>query len=140
MEQPKAAFSIIDYYFDQVNLNLKNKLEKDNLSIDFSTHGIFKKEDKSFDLNFNVSVSDDNGIKTDPFVFISCIGKFSFDNVNTLSEIPEFFYVNSIALLFPYVRAYISLITTQANIKGIILPTLNLSGLGKELKCNTKEE
>jgi len=56
-----------------------------------------------------------------------------------MEDIPDFFYKNSIAILFPYLRAYLSLVTTQANVPGIILPTYNLSGLEEELRSNTTE-
>ncbi|EXZ22215.1 pretranslocase subunit SecB family protein, partial [Bacteroides fragilis str. S13 L11] len=54
-----------------------------------------------------------------------------------LAEIPNFFYPNSIAILFPYVRAFVSTLTLQANIKPILLPTLNLSSLQDTLRENT---
>jgi len=72
-------------------------------------------------------------------VRINCKGLFEFKNVQTIEDIPDFFYKNSIAILFPYVRAYISLVTTQANVPGIILPTHNLSSLEEKLRNNTTE-
>ncbi len=141
MEQvQKAAFYISDYYFEKVILDVNNNPNSDELSVSFLTSGEYNRHDKSYDLRFTVDVGDEGTNQSkDIFVSVSCVGKFIFDNVNSISEIPEFFYVNSIALLFPYVRAYISLITTQANTKGVILPTLNLSSLGEELKRNTTE-
>ena len=47
------------------------------------------------------------------------------------------FISNSIAILFPYVRAFVSTLTLQANIKPILLPTLNLSSLQDILRENT---
>ena len=70
---------------------------------------------------------------------INCKGLFDFKNVETIEDIPDFFYKNSIAILFPYVRAYISLVTTQANVPGILLPTYNLSNLEEKLRNNTTE-
>ena len=72
-----------------------------------------------------------------PFISVQCKGAFKFENVTTLEEIPDYFYRNCIAILFPYVRAYVSLVTTQANVPGVILPTLNLSNLEDDLKKNT---
>jgi preprotein translocase subunit SecB len=70
-------------------------------------------------------------------VEVECVGFFSFENVNSFDEIPDFFYRNCIAILFPFVRAYISMITVQANVPGIMLPTLNLTSLEAALKQNT---
>ena len=130
----KAAFSIINYQFDKVRIDLNNHKSKD-LALAFETKGLYVNENSTFELQFVVNVS--NKVAENPFVEISCKGNFKFENVLSFEEIPDFFYRNSIAILFPYVRAYISLVTTQANVPGIILPTLNLSNLETELKSNT---
>lgn len=129
----KAAFLIENYLFDQVEINLEN-YQSGKLKIDFNPSGIFDASEKSFYLTFEVKVKDEND---NQFVRVRCKGIFKFDKVSSFEDMPEFFYRNSIAILFPYVRAYISLVTTQANVPGIILPTLNLSGLEQELKQNT---
>ncbi len=130
----KAAFSIINYQFDKVQIDLNNHKSKD-LALAFETKGLYDNENSTFELQFVVNVS--NKVAENPFVEISCKGNFKFENVSSFEEIPDFFYRNSIAILFPYVRAYLSLVTTQANVPGIILPTLNLSNLETELKSNT---
>ncbi|MGO3805987.1 MAG: protein-export chaperone SecB [Sphingobacterium sp.] len=70
---------------------------------------------------------------------VDCEGIFEFINVSQFSEIPDFFYTNCIAILFPYLRSYISTVTVQSNIKPIILPTLNLTPLAKKLRESSKE-
>ena len=130
-----ASFSIINYQFDQVHIDLNN-YKKGNLGILFTTKGVFLKDKKNFELIFSVSLQQEN---TEPFVYVNCKGLFEFKNVETIKDIPDFFYKNSIAILFPYLRAYLSLVTTQANVPGIILPTYNLSGLEEELRSNTTE-
>ncbi len=130
----KAAFSIINYQFDKVQIDLNNHKSND-LALSFETKGLYDCENSTFELNFVVNVS--NNEHENPFVEVSCKGIFKFENVSSFEEIPDFFYRNSIAILFPYVRAYVSLVTTQANLPGIILPTLNLSNLETELKGNT---
>lgn len=130
----KAAFSIINYQFEKVLIDLSNHNSND-LSLSFDTSGIYFNENQVFELRFAVKVSQ----KTEEKIFaeISCKGTFKFENIDSFENIPEFFYRNSIAILFPYVRAYLSLVTTQANVPGIILPTLNLSNLETELKKKT---
>jgi preprotein translocase subunit SecB len=132
----KAAFSIINYQFDKVSIDLNNHNSKD-LSLSFDTSGIYFNENQNFELRFVVKVAQNTD--ENPFAVISCKGTFKFENIDSFDNIPEFFYRNSIAILFPYVRAYLSLVTTQANVPGIILPTLNLSNLESELKKNTTQ-
>jgi preprotein translocase subunit SecB len=131
----KAAFSIINYQFDRVQIDLNNHKSKD-LKLAFETKGIYDSGNNNFELQFVVKVTNDEDSKY-PFVEISCKGTFKLENVASLEEVPDFFYRNSIAILFPYVRAFVSLVTTQANVPGIILPTLNLSNLEHQLKSNT---
>ncbi|MGB3343700.1 MAG: protein-export chaperone SecB [Aequorivita sp.] len=134
MENTKrASFSIERYYFDQVHIDMDHH-EGDKLFIDFQPSGIFDEKEKKYSLSFIFSAfsSDEEGAK--PFVMIKCVGVFHFKEVNSLEDIPEFFYRNSIAILFPYLRAYVSMVTNQANIGPIMLPTLNLTSLEKPLK------
>lgn len=45
----------------------------------------------------------------------------------------KFIALNAPAILFPYVRAYVSTMTAQAGIIPIVLPTINLHNNGQEL-------
>ena len=132
----KATFSLVNYLFDKVLIDLTNH-SHDDLHVDFHTSGIFDSSLSKYDLQFKVKVSNNQTSKV--FAEISCKGEFDFKNIAALEEIPDYFYRNSMAILFPYVRAYLSLVTTQANVPGIILPTLNLSNLEAELKKNTTQ-
>jgi preprotein translocase subunit SecB len=132
----KAAFSIKNYCFDKVNIDLSKNISKE-IELSFNTKGIFIEKESLFQLIFSIKAFNENN---SDIIYVRCIGDFSFENVREFSEIPDFFYRNSIAILFPYLRAYVSLITTQANIPGIILPTLNLSSLEKELRNNTTQK
>lgn len=136
-QQQQAAFSIVNYLFDKVNIDLENQ-QSDELDLLFNTKGEFLSTTKNFNLTFTVQVKSADS-ELPPFISIRCKGVFKFDKVDTLDEIPDFFYRNCIAILFPYVRAYLSIVTTQANTKGIMLPTMNLTGLEIELKKNTTQ-
>jgi preprotein translocase subunit SecB len=133
----KAAFSIINYQFDKVTIDLSNHKNRE-LSLSFDTSGVFDNVESIYELVFLVNVTHDQA--EEPFVSVRCRGVFKLENVSSLIEIPDFFYRNSIAILFPYVRAYVSLVTTQANVPGIILPTLNLSSLEEDLRKKTTQK
>ncbi|MDP3441814.1 MAG: protein-export chaperone SecB [Ignavibacteria bacterium] len=133
-----AAFSIVNYQFDKVNIDLANHSCKE-LSLSFDTNGLYVNENSTYELTFLVNVFNQEE-KINPFISVRCKGTFKFDNVSKLEEVPDFFYRNSVAILFPYVRAYVSLVTTQANVPGIILPTLNLSDLEDTLRKNTTQK
>ena len=71
-------------------------------------------------------------------ITVRCKAVFEFKEPLSLKDIPSFFYPNSIAILYPYVRAFVGTLSLQSNIKPIMLPTLNLSGLEGILKNQTK--
>jgi preprotein translocase subunit SecB len=133
----KAAFSIKKYQFDKVNIDLSNYVP-DNTEFDFEPKGVFNKENSTFELTFIFfAFNKDN--KDNPFVKVQCVGEFVFDNVDSFDDIPSFFYRNSIAILFPFVRAFVSMVTIQANVLPIMLPTMNLSSLEEPLRNNTSQ-
>jgi preprotein translocase subunit SecB len=138
MEHTKrASFSIEKYYFNEVHINM-NQRTSDDLFVDFNPSGEFIESEKKYALTFIFSAFSSKEKDTTPFVQVECIGVFKFQDIKSIDDVPEFFYRNSIAILFPYMRAYVSMVTNQANIPQIMLPTLNLSALEKPLKENTK--
>ena len=98
----------------------------------------FINEERKYVLTFIFNALTEEG--ENPFVTIECKATFAFENINTFEEIPSYFYRNSIAIIFPYIRAYISTVTLQANIPPVVLPTMNLASLEKPLKENTLQK
>ncbi|WP_150452457.1 protein-export chaperone SecB [Arenibacter lacus] len=135
----KASFSITRYIFDKVIIDLEARKSKD-IFVNFIPSGVLNTNDSTFDLTFEFHAFSSEEKDNDPFIFVRCIGTFQFNGVKSLEDIPSFFYRNSIALLFPYVRAYVSLITNQANVSQVMLPTMNLTSLEAPLKENTTQK
>lgn len=131
----KAAFSIVTYRFDNVSICMANH-KTNEIALDFATKGTYIERESVYELTFIVKAFNKNSSDT-PFVTVECVGIFKFENVTTFEEIPDFFYRNCIAILFPFVRGYVSMITIQANVPGIMLPTLNLTSLESTLRQNT---
>lgn len=134
----KAAFSLIQYSFDKVNIDYS--LKKDcPTSVNIKPKGVFEKGTikSSFYLTFIfTALSEEN----DPYTTIECNANFEFSELISLEEVPTYFYSNSIAILFPYLRAFISTVTLQSNNPPVILPTMNLSSLEGLLRENTIEK
>jgi preprotein translocase subunit SecB len=92
------------------------------------------KRKSHFQLHLGVNISDENKVFD---IEIQSVANFDFSSEIESKKLNSFFYVNAPAILFPYIRAYISTLTTLSGLKPLILPTLNLSNLGKELEDNT---
>lgn len=134
MEQ--AAFKITDYKFPKTIVDYSNSSDTD-IDVSFIVGGKYKNSEAKFFLQFTTHAKFEN--TSDFFIKVDCEATFEFKNVNSFSEIPSFFYTNAIAILFPYIRAYISTVTVQSNIKPVILPTLNLMSLTQDLVDSTTQ-
>ena len=133
----KAAFALDNYLFSQVGIDYSKKqnTEDKEINIDLNPSGILYEDDSIYVLTLLFKASTPNN---EPFVEIKCEANFSFNMKVNKNTIPDFFYKNSIAILFPYIRAFVSTVTLQTNSEPIVLPTMNLSSLEHPLKENTK--
>jgi preprotein translocase subunit SecB len=123
------GYKIIDSHIKQNHDNIANELK-----LSFIPKGEIDKTQSSFLLTLETTIEDDNNAFT---ANIKAKATFSFDKDADPEHIDNFFYMNAPAILFPYIRAYISTLTTLSGVKPVTLPTLNLSSLGKDLKDNT---
>lgn len=133
----KAAFTLKNYVFSKVEIDYGKKQNANDkeINIDLDPSGILYEDDSIYLLTFLFKASTS---ANEPFVEIKCEANFTFNKKVTKNTIPDFFYKNSIAILFPYIRAFVSTVTLQTNADPIVLPTMNLSSLEHPLKENTK--
>lgn len=132
----KASFYLDNYIFEKINIDFSKKTTND-IDISFDPKGIFNQKKSEFKLI--IIFSSKSGKSLQNFVEIECHSTFKFEENTRFSDIPTYFYRNSIAIIFPYIRAFIGSVTLQANIPPIVLPTLNLSSLEVPLKENTTQ-
>lgn len=129
----QATFSLKEYKFNRVSLNLTDLTPEDTLNIDLIPSGRFIQNEQKFVLNF-LFMADVEKESNKRVVEVNCSASFVFKNEISFDEIPTYFYSNSIAIIFPYIRAFISTLTLQANYAPIMLPTMNLMDLNERLK------
>lgn len=129
-----AVFSFVRYKFNRSSFDLTNIGPNTSLEMDLHPSGKFLEKKKEFLLQFDFSAHDE---KKREVVSVTCVAEFKFVNLKSYSDIPEYFYANSIAIVFPYVRAFISTLTLQANVSPLVLPTMNLSSLKEMLQQAT---
>lgn len=137
----RAVFQLRGFLFEKVSLNLGQIDRDDVLKLKFNPSGVLHEKEGVFDLTFEFSASTEKDKSSEPVVYVKCSSRFIFKNAIAKDDLPDYFYANSIAIVFPYVRAFVSTLTLQAGmIPPIILPTLNLSSLQQELESNVKVE
>ena len=133
--QGKAAtFTLKSYRFLQVSMDMETQ-EAATLSVSFDPCGEYSKSTGEYKLRLITRVSSEEK----EFISTTLQVVFGFTESIELSEIPDYFYPNCMAIVFPYVRSFLSTLSLQANVPPIILPIINFSDLQGVLKRNTKE-
>jgi preprotein translocase subunit SecB len=135
-EKKTSSFQFTGYKIERSLIELKSTEIGENFSISFDTKGIINKAESSYQLNLAARIKD----KEDTInIEVDSLSFFTFDNQIEKNQLEKFFFMNAPAIIFPYLRSYITTLTVLSGIDPIILPTLNLSALGKELEKNTTE-
>ncbi len=135
MSKKQSNFRFERFYVNHSSFNFKETIGSD-LNIDFNPLGNVFTKDRLFQLNLNISL-DEGGDKKKPLVVVDSTAEFRFeDDVLSNGELSDYFLLNAPAIVFPYIRAYISTITIQSGLKPILLPTFNLSSLSEVLRKN----
>src|SRR5690606_35737475 len=108
----KASFNFKK--FTVPSFTFKNLDEKDvELNLNFNPTGVFNPEKGKYLLTLEF-VGYEVGNSDNEILRIKSIAEFKFSNSLNLEDIPSYFYNNSVAIVFPYLRAFISTMTLQS--------------------------
>lgn len=140
MEQVKqAAFNLVHFHIPSFIYS-----EADEryavIDVQFKPSGIYNPKNGEFKLSIDISiVASTKEDKKDyhTIVTLGAIGYYQLTDTPPFNEIPDFFYGNSIAIIFPYLRAFVSTLTVQSGNRLLVLPILNLSALAPILREKT---
>lgn len=134
MEQAKFSFKA----FRIIDAELHFASVTDNLNLQFYPEGLFDAENHQYHLHLSFRAINDDS-EEEVVVQLESVSLFQMeDNVKNVEDIPNYFFVNSIAIVYPYLRAFVSTLTLQSNAKPMVLPTMNLSSLEGDLRKNTR--
>ena len=129
----KSSFQFIDHIIRKSFFLKKDVVDMGSLKIEIKPSGIVNVSRKEFQLFLEIILSD----KVESlFINVEVIGLFKYKG--KLEDIRNFLLFNAPAILFPYIRAYVSSMTALSGMDTIILPTMNLSSMVDEL--NSKIE
>lgn len=130
-----SFFQFDSFIIQKSVFELNQNLEVGELSVGFKSAGKLDFEKGKFNLELGIFISDSTeALKIE----IDSVGFFNFENLDR-DSLSNFLFVNAPAILFPYLRAYISSLTTLSGIRPIVLPTLNLTSLREDLESNVEE-
>ncbi len=120
-----AQFRFLNYIISEtmVRINADEKPGQ-KLDIQFQQKAGVNEASNKMRFEFIVNVMDS---KKAVNVKVATVAFFEYDSSLTEEQKKSFFMHNAPAILFPYVRAYISTLTAQSGIDTIVLPTINFS-------------
>jgi preprotein translocase subunit SecB len=140
-EAKKAVFDFANY--EVVEFSYKQPAEPmDGIAVEFDPSGVYSKSKSTFIINLGFKASYEDKIATKPIEVLSLTLKatFSFEKETQLKDIPQYFYRNSLGIIFPYLRSFVSTMTFQANLRPpMLLPILNLTEIEQPFRDNIKE-
>lgn len=138
MEIPPFKFN--NYKVEELKLN-NRYIHFEDSSIQFDVNGVFDQNGRLFYVNLffreSFNPTDESELDENYRIYLELSGEFEFKDNVSIDNIPDFFWANSIAIMYPYLRSFVSLVTMQSSDHTLILPLLNLSSLGPKLKENT---
>ena len=129
-----AAFSFVGYRFPKALIDLSElKAEGNSFNMSIYPSGKFNSATREFDLKFAFIANLNSSAS--PAISVDCEAKFVFAEKVAFEDIPDYFFPNSIAIIFPYLRAFVSTLSLQANYQPpVVIPTMNLSDLSETLR------
>lgn len=125
MAEKEARFRFVKYEITRSLIEIKDSSNLDGeMQVQIDRAGALHESELKFRLAFNVMVKD---VNNSLLIEVGIFGYFEFDQDISEQEKDIFFNSSAPSILFPYVRSYITALTSLSGIKSVILPTLNLT-------------
>ncbi len=133
----KAAFTLESFKFKKFSFDDFNIVSEEDSLITIDPEGIYSPSTNEFELTiiFRAFKGQDESKVS---IYVEQAAVFKFVEDTPFDQIPSYFYSNAIAIIFPYLRAFVTNLTVQANDRILVLPTLNLSNLAEPLKKKSR--
>ncbi len=127
MGKIKSSLNFVNYIVDNVEFYSNPKCTEKVFDIDFDIDSeVNYVNDSNFLVTLYVKIFEDADKNGYPFSMkIKLTGAFKVENVNEDTK-QVFAEKNSVAILFPYVRALVSTYTSASNVQPVILPPINV--------------
>lgn len=129
----RAPFKFRNFIISESHIKIESNSNPDSIDVRIDPSGIINKEKGLYDVQLKIFLHSNDGFE----VYVKMIGNFEFNQVLEKDNLSNYFYVNAPAIIFPYLRSYISALTALSGCKTIILPPMNVISLGKDLEKNT---
>lgn len=131
--EKKSSFQFLDYKVVRSLIEI-NGVSSKELELEFEPKGILNNVNNVFTLVMTVRIFD-----LDKNLNIEVVFEGEYSIGHRDENFNGFILSSAPAILFPYIRAYLTSLTALSGVNPIILPTMNLSGLQEKLKASLIE-
>lgn len=129
----KSPFKLDQFIVKKFSIE-RNPVKQGEVEFDIKPSGLIDRSKRIFQLTLEIRVKDKN-LSFD--IIMTAFGMFKFKNDTDESTLSNYFYTNAPAIIFPYIRAYVSSISALSGLHTVNLPVMNVSGLKNDLIANT---
>jgi len=126
MKEYESVLKFIDLKVDYFYFNLNKDYyenEKETVNLSFESNTNIDAENNTAAIQLSCKIFDEDYVEQNQPFFLEIKTTGLFECRGDISQ----FETNSFAIIFPYIRAQISSFTSQAGIKPIILPPINVA-------------
>lgn len=127
----QAEFTFENFKVLKSNLIFPEYSISPSFNIDIEPKGVFSNSSMIYTLELKLIVQEQDGRE-----IINIISQSEFLFKGEFDEIPPYFTLNAPAIAYPYLRAYVSGLTSLSGMSTIGLPIMNLVSLAENLKKN----
>ena len=126
IKSSESVLKLKRIYFKELNFS-REDVEKSNIDVEVEKN---QSTDNEYEITLNLSIANSEEKYT---VNVSIVGVFEFSE--NADEVTKNIIIekNTISILFPYVRSQVTLLTSQPDIKPMIIPPLNINNLNKNI-------
>jgi len=127
MSSINSSLRFTNYIVENIEFNTNFNFTGKHKELDFDIDSQCDIEEDNFILHLGMIIFPNSEKNDYPFTMkIKIIGLFEIEKQENKKTKGDFIERNSIAILFPYLRALISVYSSNANIGTIILPPINV--------------
>lgn len=131
--EKKSGFQFNGFKVIKSLIEIKGK-GSEELNLEIEPKSVLSNIENNFILEMKVVIIDETGN-----INIEIIVEGEYKILERDENLKSFLFTNAPAIMFPYVRAYITSLTALSGITTITLPTMNLIGLKDKLAENFVE-
>lgn len=126
MKPTDCKLQMLDLYFSKFSFEQERGKDNAEYSSSFNIeYSVNSQDDSKIRVTIDTSVqSKDNGI----VLALETVGLFRIEKTDK-ETYEQLIKANTVAIMFPYIRSQVSLLTTQPGIQPIMIPTMNINAL-----------